>query len=61
MEISQEENYVQVIKENVNAKCKREPYKFVEEDPKGLVDVSSSLKKDNLKAENWFYGSLSPQ
>lgn len=45
----------------MNSKCKREPYKFIEENPKGLVDISSNLKKDNLKAENWFYGSLSPQ
>ncbi len=27
----------------------------------GIVDLSNSLYKDNLKAKNWYYGSITEE
>jgi len=32
---------------------------FQKERPVGLVDITYYLYKDNLKADNWYYGSIS--
>lgn len=32
---------------------------FQEEKPVGLVDITYDIYKDNTRAENWYYGSIS--
>lgn len=45
----------------MHSNCLQKPYQFVEENPNGLVNLANSLYKDNLKATNWIYGSITEQ
>lgn len=59
LELNQEQNYLNIIDETVNSECCESPYILEDETATGLVDLSGSLYKDNLKASGWFYGTIS--
>jgi hypothetical protein len=50
-----------VIEATVHSGCLQRPFKFIEEQPVGLVNLASTLYKDNLKATNWIYGNTTEQ
>lgn len=57
-EMLKQYNYLMAIKTTVDSGCLTRPFKFEEENPTGLINLSDSLYKDNLKAPNWIYGNV---
>jgi hypothetical protein len=59
MQISQQENYLKIMNETINAECCKAGYVFIPENATGLVNLNGSIYKDNLQGDNWFYGTVS--
>lgn len=57
LELTQSQNYLNIMNETINAECCRGNYKFVAENATGLVNLGGTIYKDNLNAKNWYYGS----
>lgn len=57
LEMSQAQNYLDIMNETLNAECCKPNYKFVPEKPTGLVNLQNTIYKDNLNAKNWYYGA----
>jgi hypothetical protein len=45
------------MNETINSECCRGNFKFLPENPSGLVNIAGAIYKDNLNAKNWYYGS----
>ena len=58
LELNQENNYLMAINATINSECCQSPFIFKEENATGMIDLRGQLYKDNLKAENWFYGDI---
>lgn len=51
-------NYLTAINTTVNSGCLTRPPPQENQNATGMVDLSKSLYKDNLKAPNWVYGNI---
>jgi len=47
------------MSETINAECCKPNFKFIAENPSGLVNLKGNIYKDNLNAKNWYYGDIS--
>ena len=57
-EINQSLVFIANINKILNADCKKKRFVFLPEKAVGLVDLSYNIKEDNLKANNWYYGTI---
>lgn len=57
-EVLKSYNYLLAIEASVNSGCLKKPYELPKQQAVGLVNLAKSIYKDNLKATNWNYGSM---
>lgn len=58
LELSQSQNYLNIMNQTINSECCKGNFKFVDENATGLVNLQGTIYKDNLNAKNWYYGDI---